>query len=173
MVIVRKNLGGYMVRICGSEKVERILKIIRRYICGCNKIEHVANVSLKYITKEYDNQLSIKERIAKLINENEKYFIYEILGTTSDTILYDDYRDMERLKNLGYSHRVAVEIFEKYGILLYVTDLSCYVYVPRTVRYELDKLIEEYGLEQVTEEIAIYLKKNYSDKFGISIISTQ
>lgn len=168
-----KILRGYMVRICGNERVERILKKIRRYICDCdNKIECVANVSMKYITKEYDNvtlnQLSIKERIAKLIKENEKYFIYEVLRTTSDTILHP-----ERLKTLGYSYRIAVEIFEKYGIFLYVSDLSCYIYAPRAVRYELYKLTEEYGLEKVAEEIAIYLKDKHSDKFGISIVSTQ
>lgn len=94
------------------------------------------------------------------------------MRTTADTILYDSRRDMEKLKILGYSHRIAVDIFEKYGIFLYVTDLSIYTYAPRTVKYELQRLIEEYGLEKVAEEVAIYLKENYPNQFGISIICT-
>ena len=58
----------------------------------------------------------------------------------------------------------------EYGIFLYATDLSTYTYAPRTVKYELQKLIEEYGLENVAEEIAIYLKYNYPNEFGIDIV---
>lgn len=172
-----------MVHICSNQTVERILKTIRRYICGCDNNtehttkEHIINDHMEYITEEYDDiiddQVSIKERIAKLIKENEKYFIYEVMRTTADTILYDGYCDMERLKTLGYSHRIAVEIFEKHGIFLYATDLSCYIYAPIDVRYELDELIDEYGLDIVAEEIAVYLKENYPDKFRINIVSTQ
>ncbi len=80
---------------------------------------------------------------------------------------------MEIIKRLGYSHGIAVDIFEKYGIFLYVADLSAYIYAPRTVKYELRLLINEYGLEKVSEEIAIYLKKNYPNQFGIDIVVTQ
>ena len=119
------------------------------------------------------NQTNLKERITTLIKENEKYFVYEIMRTTVDTILYNGYSDMERLKTKGYSQTIAVEIFEKYGVFLYVTDLCRYIYAPRSVRNELYKLIECYGLDKVSEEIAIYLKEHHPDKFGIDIISTQ
>lgn len=159
-----------MIRICSHEIVERILKIIKRNnVYGCNnKIEHTINRYIEH-NKAKDNQ-SIKERVTRLIKENEKYFVYEVMRTTADTILYDSHRDMEILKRLGYSHGIAVEIFEKYGIFLYATDLSTYTYAPRTVKYELQRLIEEYGLENVAEEIAIYLKDNYPNEFGIDIV---
>ncbi len=111
----------------------------------------------------------IKKRIANLIKDNEKYFIAEITRTTIDTMLHDD---LQHLKMLGYSHYIATEIFEKYSVFLYAIDLYSYIYAPKIVRYELFKLIEEYGLEKVTEEIAIYLTENHSDKFGISLICT-
>lgn len=163
-----------MVHICNYEIIERILNIIKRNsVRDCNnKTEHTTNNDI-YYNKNGCDQISIKERITKLIKENEKYFIYEVVRTTYDIILYDNLRDMEILKRFGYSHRIAADIFEKYGIFLYVTDLSTYTYAPRTVKYELQRLIEEYGLEKVTEEIAIYLKENYSNEFGIHIIATQ
>lgn len=156
-----------MVHICSHEIVERILKIIKRNNIHDynNNIEHtIDNNKTEY------NQMSIKERIAKLIKENEKYFIYEVMRTTTDAILYDSHLDMERLKRLSYSHRIAVDIFEKYGIFIYVTDLSEYTYAPRVVKSELQILINGYGLDKVTEEIAIYLKENYPNQFGICIM---
>lgn len=160
-----------MVRICSHCVIERILKIINRYRPSNynNNIERIANNDI-YDRNMECNRMNIKERIAKLVKENEKYFICEVVRTTSDTILYDNLRDMERLKRLGYSHRIAAEIFEKHGIFLYATDLSDYVYAPRIVKYELQVLINEYGLERVAEEIAIYLKNNYSNQFGINIV---
>ena len=163
-----------MVCICNNEIVERILKIIKRDKAPNydNKIEQEHNNNYMDHNADINNQNSIKERIAKLIKENEKYFIYEAMRTTADTILYDSYRDLQRLKTLGYSQRISVEIFQKYGIFLYATDLSTYTYAPRAVKYELQILINEYGLEKVAEEIAIYLKDNYSNQFGINIICT-
>lgn len=169
-----------MVQICGHEIVERILKIIKRNKSNNynykidkidkidDKIEHTNNdMQHKYI----NDQNSIKERIAKLIKENEKYFIYEIMNTTAETILHST-RDMERLKTFGYSHGVAVDIFEKYGIFLYVTDLSTSTVAPNAVKHELQMLINKYGIEKVAEEIAIYLKGNYPNQFGINIVCT-
>lgn len=162
-----------MVHICSHEIVERILKIIKKNNVHDynNKTKHTKNNDI-YDDNAECNQMSIKERMAKLIKENEKYFVYEVMRTTYDTILYDNLRDIERLKILGYSHRIAADIFEKYGIFLYVTDLSDYVYAPRAVKYELQLLIDRYGLEMVTEEIAIYLKENYSNQFGIDMVCT-
>lgn len=161
-----------MVHICSHDIVERILNIIKRNKVPNynNKIEYITNNDIDY-SKDINNQMSIKERIAKLIKENEKYFIYEVMRTTADTILYGSNRDMERLKRLGYSHGIAVEIFEKYGIFLYVTDLSAYTYAPMAVKYELQILINKYGLENVAEGIAIYLKENYPNQFGMNIVA--
>ena len=152
-----------------NKVIERVLKIIRK---DRTNTECAVNIYIEHNDTIYD-RMSMKERVHKLIKENEKYFVYEIMRTTLDTIIHNDFRDIERLKTLGYSHRIAAETFEKYGIFLYTTDLSGYIYAPRSVRYELYKLIEEYGLDNVTEEIAIYLKENHSDKFGISIVSNQ
>ena len=141
-----------MVHICSHQIVERILNIIKRDNVHDynNKTEHTTSNYI-YDNKTEYNQMIIKERIAKLIKENEKYFVYEAMRTAADTILYDSHRDTEILKKLGYSHRIAVDIFEKYGIFIYVTDLSTYTYAPRAVRYGLQRLIEEYGLEKVAE----------------------
>lgn len=150
--------------------IKKIQKLIKINIT--EKIKHNTNI---YNVNSIENSnvvysRNIKERVADLIIENEKYFIAEITRTTIDTILYEGHYDIQRLKMLGYSHRIAIEIFEKLGIFLYATDLSSYIYAPKGVRCELYKLIEEYGLEKVTEEIALYLKENHSDKFGINII---
>ncbi len=154
-------------------KIQKLIKINITVKRDCKeKIKHSTNIySVSYIEQNKAIHIrNIKERVADLIIENEKYFIAEITRTTIDTILYDRYYDMQRLKMLGYSHRIAIEVFEKLGIFLYATDLSSYIYAPVDVRCELYKLIEEYGLEKVTEEIALYLKENHSDKFGINII---
>lgn len=116
-----------------------------------------------------DCHKDIKVSIEKLIKENEKYFTYEIERTTFDHITCDS----KRLKTMGYSHRVAYEIFERYGIFIYVSDLGMYINSPTYVKYELRKLIYIYGIEKVTEEIAIYLKNNYPQRFGISIVCKQ
>lgn len=168
-----------MARICGNEIIERILKVIKRNTVRDydNKIRYIANNGEddnKVVHNKINiNKINIKERVAKLIKENEKYFIYEIMRTTTDAILHNEYMDIQRLKTLGYSHGIAADIFEKYGIFIYTTDLSGYIYAPTTVKYELRALIEEYGLEKVTEEIAIYLKNNCQNKFGINIVCTQ
>jgi ribosomal protein L39E len=163
-----------MAHICGYEIVERILKVIKRNAVPDynDKIVCITNHD-EDNNKVIHDKMNIKERIAKLIKENEKYFIYEIMRTTTDAILHNDYLDMQRLKTLGYSHGIATEIFEKYGVFLYATDLSGYIYAPRAVKYELRVLIEEYGLDKVTEEIAIYLKDNYHNQFGINIVCTR
>lgn len=110
----------------------------------------------------------IKESIAKLIKENEKYFINEIERTTFDCIC-----DSSNLKTIGYSHKIAYEVFKKYGIYMYVNDLTTYINSPRSVKYELQRLIDRYGIERVTEEIAAYLKDNYPQRFGINIVCKQ
>lgn len=170
-----------MVQICGHEIIERILKIIKRKrilkIIKRNKsnnyndkIGHITNNDIEH-NKDINSQMCIKKRIAKLIKENEKYFIYEIMNTTADAILHSTH-DMERLKMLGYSHGVAVDIFEKYGIFLYVTDLSTSTNAPNVVKQQLQMLINIYGLEKVAEEIVLCLKENYPNQFGINIVCT-
>jgi predicted DNA-binding protein (UPF0278 family) len=77
------------------------------------------------------------------------------------------------MKTLGYSHRVAYEIFEKYGVFMYVSDLRTYINSPGRVKYELQRLICTYGIEKVTEEIAMYMKNNYPRKFGINVVCEQ
>lgn len=163
-----------MARICGSEIIERILKVIKRNTAqdNNNEIVHITN-TVQDNTRVVHKNANIKERTAKLIKENEKYFIYEITRTTTDAILHNDYLGIQRLKTFGYSHGIAAEIFEKYGIFIYTTGLSGYIYAPTAVKYELRELIEEYGLEKVTEEIAIYLKGNCQNQFGINIVCTQ
>ena len=74
---------------------------------------------------------------------------------------------------MGYCHKIAYEVFEKYGIFMYVNDLVTYINSPRQVRYELQRLINRFGIEKVTEEIAIYLKNNYPQRFGISIVKVK
>jgi len=155
-----------------SNIIERMLNIIKiNKVPGYdNKVEHIANGDTCDNMK--CDQVSIKEKIAKLIKENEKYFICEAMRTTADTIFHYGHCNTERLKSFGYLHGIAADIFEKYGIFIYVTDLSTYTYAPRVVKCELQILINEYGLEKVTEEIAIYLKDNYSNQFGINIVCT-
>lgn len=154
--------------------VPNVLNTIAKRIGGLIKIkncDHCLYVTMnsRKIAKD-DYQEDIKKAIARIIKENEKYFIYEIRRTTVDHVLHGD---NEILKNLGYSHAIALEIFEKYGSFMYVSDLCNYVHSPRNVKYELEKLIHMYGLEMVTEEIAIYLKDNYSERFEIKILCSQ
>ena len=111
----------------------------------------------------------IKVSIERLIKENEKYFTYEIERTTLDCITFGN----KRVNTIGYSYRVAYEIFERYGIFIYVSDLGTYINSPAYVKYELRKLICTYGIEKVTEEIAKCLKNNYPQRFGISIVCKQ
>jgi predicted ATPase len=134
---------------------------------------HGENRSNYQNDNKYDNQNyyqeDIKISIEKLIKENEKYFIYEIERSTFNCITQDNCH----IKILGYSHRVAYEIFEKYGIFMYVSDLSTYTNSPTCVKHELQILIGTYGDEKVTEEIAIYLKDKYPQRFGISVFCKQ
>lgn len=116
------------------------------------------------------NQIDIKNCIFNLVKENEKYFIAEITRTTLDVIFHDGYEDLQRLKLLGYNHTIAVEVFEKYGIFLYATDLYEYIHAPIMASRELEILINEFGLEKITEEIALYLRENYPEKFGIYVV---
>lgn len=104
--------------------------------------------------------------VSKLIKENEKYFIYEVERITFDCIVHDN----SYLKTMGYDHRIAYEIFEKYGIFMHVSDLVTYVNSPRDVKQELQRLISKYGSERITEEIAICLRSNYPGRFGIDIV---
>jgi len=145
---------------------KRVIRLIK--VQNCDHCPYVT-MNTRKIAKE-NNQEDIKNAIARIIKENEKYFIYEIRRTTVDHIIHGD---SEILKNLGYSHAIALEIFEKYGSFIYVGDLCSYVHSPRNVKYELEKLIHIYGLERVTEEIAIYLKNNYSERFDIKMICSQ
>ena len=148
--------------------------IAKRIISRLIKIKNCdhctfATANTRKITKE-DDQEDIKDVIARIIKDNEKYFIYEIRRTTIDHILHDD---DEQLRNLGYSHAIALEMFEKYGFFMYVSDLCSYIHSPRNVKYELEKLMHIYGLERVTEEIARYLKNYYSERFEIKMICAQ
>ena len=116
-----------------------------------------------------DRREDIKISIAKLIKDNEKYFTYEIERTTLDCLV----RDTSHLGTMGYSHKVAYEIFKKYGIFMYIRDLITYVDSPRDVKYKLQTLVNIYGIEKVTEEIAIYLRDNYPKRFGIRMVCKQ
>jgi hypothetical protein len=132
---------------------------------GCNDCPY-------YKSGQYDHQddyQDIKASITKLIKENEKYFLSEIERTTIDhKIHYNGH-----IKTLGYIHKVAYDIFEKYGIFIYVSDLGNYIHSPIYVKQELPKLIHTYGIENVTEEIAIYLKNNHPKRFGIWLVCEQ
>lgn len=155
--------------------LKRILNIItswqRKSTYDCNnKIDMVINNDP--VNNKSNNQMNLKEKIARLIRENEKYFIYNTTRTTVDTIINYNFSDIERLKSLSYSHRISAEIFEKHGIFLYTSDLAESIDAPNIVKCELRTLIGEYGLDIVTEEIAIYIKENYPDKFEISIVNT-
>ena len=146
-----------------AKRISRLMKVQ-----NCDHCPYVT-VNTRKIAKE-DYQEDIKNVVARIVKENEKYFIYEIRRTTVDHILHGD---NEILKNLGYSHAVALEIFEKYGFFMYTGDLCSYIHSPRNVKYELGRLVGIYGLERVTEEIAIYLKNNCSVRFGINVICSQ
>lgn len=137
--------------------------------CPYNYIENKNYQKDNQYIHQNDYHENIQTSIDKLIKENEKYFIYEIERTTFDCIIYGT----NHLKTMGYAHRIPYEIFEKYGIFMYVSDLVTYINSPRSVKYELQRLINIYGIEKVTEEIAIYLKNNYPQKFGISIMCEQ
>lgn len=149
-----------------SIMIKRIGEWIK--VQNCNNCLYVT-ANTRKVAKE-ECQEDIKSAIARIVKENEKYFIYEIRRTTIDHILYGD---NEQLKNLGYSHAISLEIFEKYGSFIYVGDLCSYVHSPRNVKYELERLIHIYGLERVTEEIARYLKSDYSERFEIKTVYTQ
>jgi hypothetical protein len=158
--------------------LDRIIKRVRGYIskknssdCNdqCPYYKLYRNDYQNYQINRNNCHEDIKISIERLIKENEKYFTYEIERTTFDCITCGS----RRTKTMGYSHRVAYEIFERYGIFIYVSDLGAYINSPAYVKYELRKLICIYGIEKVTEEIAIYLKNNYPQRFGISIVCKQ
>jgi len=162
--------------------LDGVIKRINRYISknrssDCNNCPYYELHRNDYQNYQEDNkynnrndyQEDIKTSVAKLIKENEKYFTYEIERSTFDCITNNN----GRMKTLGYSHRVAYEIFEKYGVFMYVSDLRTYINSPGRVKYELQRLICTYGIEKVTEEIAMYMKNNYPRKFGINVVCEQ
>jgi hypothetical protein len=108
----------------------------------------------------------IKVSVAKLVKENEKYFIYEIERTTFDCVTHEN----GYMKTSGYSSKVYYEVFEKHGIFMYTSDLMTYTNAPNNVKHRMRILVDKYGIEKVTEEIAIYLRTNYPSRFGINII---
>jgi len=108
----------------------------------------------------------IKVSISKLIKENEKYFIYEIERTTFDCVTHGS----SYMKTSGYSSKVYYEVFERHGIFMYTSDLMTYINAPKNVKYGMRILVDNYGIEKVTEEIALYLKANYPSRFGIKIV---
>jgi hypothetical protein len=149
-----------------TEKLNR--RTNRKNFCYNNNCPYYEINNEKY--NDGDNrQEDIKTSIEKLIKENEKYFTYEIERTTFDCITNDN----SRIKTLGYSNRVAYEIFEKHGIFMYVSDLGTYINSPKHVSHELQRLICIYGIEKVTEEIATYLKEKYPQRFGVSLTCKQ
>lgn len=153
--------------------MNRIWSIIRKIngFMGTKNFSSCDNSCRYYdmYREDYQKQEDIKISIAKLIKENDKYFLYEIERATLDCIIYDS----SHVKTLGYSHRVAYEVFEKYGIFMYTSDLITYINSPRNVKYGLQILVNRYGIEKVTEEIAIYLKDNYPQRFGIGMVCKQ
>lgn len=56
---------------------------------------------------------------------------------------------------------------------MYTSDLMTYINAPKNVKYGMRILVDKYGIEKVTEEIAIYLKTNYPQRFGINIVCKQ
>jgi hypothetical protein len=166
-----------MISICHNKIIKRILKVIKRKNTPNCAIGYIANndiCSNQIINNNQaaHNKIDIKERVTRLIKENEKYFLYEITRTTADIIIHHDYPDIQKLKTFSYAHGVAVDIFEKHGIFMYITDLSGCIYAPNAVKRELQELIDEYGIDKVTEYFAIYLKNNYQNQFGIHIVCT-
>jgi len=145
------------------ERISRLVKVQNRDRC----IYVMTNT--RKIARE-DCMEDIKSVIARIIKENEKYFIYEIRRTTINHILNGEDR---QLRNSGYVYAIALEMFEKYGSFMYANDLCSYTHSPRNVKYELRRLIDTYGLERVTEEIAIYLKNNYSERLETKMICSQ
>jgi hypothetical protein len=153
--------------------IEKLSRNKKNFSHCCNNCQYYKmygeNHSNYQNDNKYDNQNycqeDIKISIERLIKENEKYFTYEIERSTFNCIT----QDTSHIKTLGYSHRVAYEIFEKYGIFMYTSDLSTYINSPTRVKHELQRLIYTYGIEKVTEEISVYLKDKYPQRFGISI----
>ena len=153
-------------------KMPNILSTITRKIGRLIKIRNCYNCSMYNNNDQFkkncqsDNE-GIKNAIARIIKENEKYFLYEIRRTTMEHIFHGD---NELLMRLGYSHVIALEVFKKYGSFIYACDLHTYINCPKNVRYELERLLHVYGLEMVTKEIAIHLKNNYAEKFEIKMM---
>ena len=66
-----------------NKVIERVLKIIRK---DRTNTECAVNIYIEHNDTIYD-RMSMKERVHKLIKENEKYFVYEIMRTLFITIL--------------------------------------------------------------------------------------
>lgn len=144
--------------------IKKIGGLVNTKICDKNCLYYELYKENCQKVDEYKGD--IKVSISNLIKENEKYFIYEIERTTFDCITHkSDY-----MNTSGYPSKVYYEVFEKHGIFMYTSDLMTYTNAPTSVKNELRSLIYHYGIERVTEEIAIYLKINYPSKFGINII---
>ena len=130
----------------------------------CDKNNDIENTEKNMAEKD------IKEEIGKLIKNNEKYFLSEIIASTRDVIIHGGLDYIEYLKMSGYRLMTSAEAFEKYGVFMYINDLYNCVYAPEQVKRELGRLVHEYGIEKITEEVALYMKENYPEKFGISIV---
>jgi len=132
----------------------------------CNKNCPYYGLYKENYQKDDQYKEDIKVSIAKLVKENEKYFIYEIERTTFDCVTHEK----SYMNTSGYSSKVYYEIFERYGIFMYTSDLMTYINAPKNVKYGMRTLVDKYGIEKVTEEIASYLKNNYPQRFGINIV---
>ncbi len=168
-------MDNQIIDIC-KEIINKINGLIKNFSGSNNHFSSCDNRCLYYEMYRKDNQHfqegnkdDVRISISKLIKENEKYFLYEIEYTTFDCIVHHN----SSIKTLSYSHKISYEIFEKYGIFMHTNDLGEYVDAPRHVKNELRKLIYIHGIEKVTEEIAVCLKNNYPNRFGISIVCDQ
>ena len=159
-----------MVRIL-DKIIENIEKLKFKKMRGRNcEIECKENSYIGYVPHKINSKADIREEIRSLIKENEKYFVSEIVSRTKEVMLNRGKGYIEDLKMSGYTFRVSAENFEKYGVFMYINDLCRSVYAPERVKSELGRLIYEYGIEKVTEEIEIYMKEYHSEKFGIRIV---
>ena len=149
----------------------KMMNVLKDIVCKIRN-HHYRDIYKKegdnnVLEDDIDNE-DIKTSISKLIKKHEKYFLYEIEHTTIDHIISG-----YPANTTGYTFKISQEIFEKYGIFMYVNDLASCAYAPRGVESKLKRLIKIYGIEKITEEIAIYLNDKYPNLFCIRIVCDQ
>ena len=101
--------------------------------------------------------MNLKLIVRWLLTETHKeYFIVEISKETD--------RSKDKLsffKEMGGNHKIVAEIAEKTGVVLYANDLCTSIYAPLAVKRILSALINEHGLQEVTEEIARQIQNRH------------